>query len=265
MLAKLIKHEFRATGRIIVFLFVVLAILTPITSVYLKFSTSSLFGDDNFIVNMLTFICVMAYTCAMIAAVAATFIVLLNSFYKSCITTESYLTHTLPVKTSTLIISKAIVAFVWQTLSFIMVLASGLLFTKIVAGWSLSDIKWEKIQQLFDKANITPLTITLFILLLLTSMIVFFLKCYASFAIGHLINGHPFLGFFIAYIVIYIAINIISSVLIGTLSMFDFNPDNFDLGKYANIAFIGMIAYNVVQAAAFFFTTTTIFKKKLNI
>ena len=264
MLTKLIKHEFKATGRIIVFLFAVLAILTPATSLYLKFSTSSLFGEDNIIVDTLTFVSVLAYTCAMIAAIAATFFVLLNRFYKSCITTESYLTHTLPVKTSSLIISKTLVATVWQLLSIIMVLLSGLIFTKILAGWSFSDLHLDKFFTIMEKANITPLTIILFILLILTSLITFYLKFYASFAIGHLINGHPFLGFFIAYIAIYIILNIISSILVGTIALWDFAAD-FDFGKYVNLAFIGLILFNVVQSVVFFFTTTSIFKNKLNI
>ena len=267
MLGKLIKHEFESTGRLISLILISLIIITPITACYLKIRSTSMLGGDNILLNTFEVLCVIAYVCAMIAAAAATVIILLSRFYQSMVTKESYLTHTLPVKTSSLIISKTLVACVWQIVSIIVMILSIFTFAYIMNDWTLSDLDWDMICNIYSEIGLDSSNVIFFAILLLTSLVVNYLKCYLAFALGHLFNNHPFAGFVIAYIVISIISSIISSIL-SFGATFITNVDiinTTNVSALSNAFFIFTIGLNVLFGAICYIGTVLLFKKKLNI
>lgn len=79
MLTKLLKHEFRATARIMGPLYLVLL------AVALGFNFSArLMDSGNFVLNMLAALVVMAYVVAITAVFIVAFILMLQRFYKIC-------------------------------------------------------------------------------------------------------------------------------------------------------------------------------------
>ena len=92
MLTKLLKHEFRATARIMGPLYLVLL------AVALGFNFSArLMDSGNFVLNMLAALVVMAYVVAITAVFIVAFILMLQRFYKNLLGDEGYLMFTLPV------------------------------------------------------------------------------------------------------------------------------------------------------------------------
>lgn len=76
MLTKLLKHEFRATARIMGPLYLVLL------AVALGFNFSArLMDSGNFVLNMLAALVVMAYVVAITAVFIVAFILMLQRFY----------------------------------------------------------------------------------------------------------------------------------------------------------------------------------------
>ena len=86
MLTKLLKHEFRATARIMGPLYLVLL------AVALGFNFSArLMDSGNFVLNMLAALVVMAYVVAITAVFIVAFILMLQRFYKNLLGDEGYI------------------------------------------------------------------------------------------------------------------------------------------------------------------------------
>ena len=108
MLTKLLKHEFRATARIMGPLYLVLL------AVALGFNFSArLMDSGNCVLNMLAALVVMAYVVAITAVFIVAFILMLQRFYKNLLGDEGYIMFTLPASVHQHVWSKLIVSAVW--------------------------------------------------------------------------------------------------------------------------------------------------------
>ena len=216
MLGKLLKHEFRTTGRYIALLLIILIAVTPLTALYINFSVSD--TVENFTINgfnifkILRIIAILVYVASLISVTAATTVLLIYNLYKSMVTKQGYLTHMLPVPTSLTIISKTIVFFVWKAVSFIVALFSLLAFTYILDVWEFKDISYT-ISRIIHYVNVPKYIpcIILIVISMIFGSLQKILMYFASFAVGHRMNGHPFLGSVIAYIA--------GSSILGTISL----------------------------------------------
>lgn len=269
MLGKLFKHEFRTTGRYIVTLLVLLIVVTPLTALYLKFSTSDVidkFTINNFnIFKIFSVLSVLVYVAALVSAVTATTILLIYNIYKSMVTSQGYLTHTLPVPTSYIIISKGVVMFVWKVLSVIVAFISLMIFTYILGVWHFDDIA-AFIKELM-KLNLSDYMPSM---ILLAATLIFgtiqkILMYFASFAVGHRMNGHPFLGSVIAYIIGSFILSIISAIA-NTITNFAFiYTGSYGLTDTIDIMMIPAIIISIVSGVVFYIISVYMFKNKLNI
>ncbi len=268
MLGKLIKHEFKSTGRYILLIMALLAIITPVAALYIKFSSEGLFDSDLIIFDILMVLCVFLYIAAMIAVATATVIILLYRFYKSMVSAEGYLTHTLPVKTSSLIISKALVATVWTIASYALIFLSILVFTYILGVWDFNVLsEFSIVMDEMKAVGIGTSSIVIFIIMMLVSTIVGIITYYLAFAFGHRLNGHPILGSILAYMVISIIVQIISTIFIDLVAVM-INMENFtnnDIGAAFNSIMLIATAVSIVQGIVSYILSVYIFKNKLNI
>ena len=143
MLTKLLKHEFRATARIMGPLYLVLL------AVALGFNFSArLMDSGNFVLNMLAALVVMAYVVAITAVFIVAFILMLQRFYKNLLGDEGYLMHTLPVTESQLILSKLISSVVWMLCSSIVGIFS---FAVMLLALSLNSAALQQLPELWQK------------------------------------------------------------------------------------------------------------------
>lgn len=113
MLGKLIKHEFKATGRVIPFLYLGIAAMGLVGYIGLKLNSEAV-GVLSCAVMFLGSIGVYIATLALIAM----------QFYKSMFSNQGYLTMTLPVSTGKILFSKSLVAFLWILASAAVMIAS---------------------------------------------------------------------------------------------------------------------------------------------
>ncbi len=108
MLGKLIKNEFRQTSKSLI-------------AVYAAAGISILIMLLSYVTNV-TWIGVtgsFALVVIGVAAIAMTFIMVINNFARSLYGNQGYLSFTLPVKCSNLLFSKFIVSFVWIIVGYI--------------------------------------------------------------------------------------------------------------------------------------------------
>ena len=131
MLGKLIKHEFRATSRIMgPMLLIVLAL-----SVLVRFSITVLENAESSFLNILAVLFVLAFAVGIIAVNLMSIIIMIQRFYKNLLGDEGYLMFTLPANVHSIIWSKLIVSIVWF-------LATGLLMVLVVFVMAISVECW---------------------------------------------------------------------------------------------------------------------------
>lgn len=260
MLNKLLKHEFKATARLLLPLYLVLIVLTLLGKLVLYLDVFE--GVLNIIPATITF----AYVIAIIATVALTFIITIQRFYKNLMTDEGYLMFTLPVKAPALINSKLIVSLIWSVINIAAVIVSIII---IVSGTvPLSDIL-KSINGIFTGiteqfGSLNYLLIIEFIIMILIGIVFTILLIYLSLAIGQLFNTHKIIGSIAAYIGINFVIQIVTTI--GTIFIgFLFNDSIFNTSSVPKLVFPIFILYYLVLAVIFYIATNIIFSKKLNL
>ncbi|MGN0144259.1 MAG: ABC transporter permease [Clostridium sp.] len=268
MLVKLMKYEFKATGRILIPLYAALLGFALINRILFSGSLdetiSKTFGTLGSIAN---FISVFAYGCTMAAVFVVTFFVIVQRFYKNILGDEGYLMNTLPVKPSLNIINKILVSLIWTIVScFIAFLSILILFATIKNITEIISNILPAFREIYNNYGGFPYLILfeLFILGLIevTKSIT---MIYASMSIGHLFNKSKILWSFASFIALNIIANIINSIFMficPTLHLSVFiSPSQ---GAVA-VLFLIVILVNLIYFSLYFFITNYILKNKLNL
>lgn len=121
MFGKLVKHEFRATARIIPFVYLVTIFLALVHIVTGRLNLG--------VISRISFALMIAMC---FAQVGIAFVLVIWRYYKNMYSNEGYLTHTLPVHPSQLLWSKLLTGFVWSALSYLVGAA-------VIAGVIMAD------------------------------------------------------------------------------------------------------------------------------
>ena len=120
MLGKLIKHEIKNSARYVMAIYFAAAAVCAfmLLGMFAKVMWVTVVGS------------MLLYTVG-IAAVIMTLVSVIKNFYDSLYGRQGYLTFTLPVKCSSILISKVLVSFFWIILSFLLLV---LIFVLIFAN-----------------------------------------------------------------------------------------------------------------------------------
>ncbi|NLY47995.1 MAG: hypothetical protein GX059_03110 [Clostridiales bacterium] len=276
MLGKLIKHEFNATARIFLPLYLIMLLLSLINRV--MFSIDNLSKPLKTIRNF----SIAMYVLSILAAIVVTFVIMILRFYRNLLSDEGYLMFTLPVKPSQHIISKLIVSMIWNIGTLAVVALS------LLAMLGTRD-NLESLKEILDGllyglrlgfGDKYGLVIAEYAILLLVGTVMQILMIYASIAIGHLFTEHRVIGSFAAYIGINTIVQMISTIimLIWTnieLSMLNYSPYYSELNEWESSisileavpskVFPFSIIFTIILSVVYYIVTNYIFKKKLNL
>ncbi len=264
MLGKLIKHELKATARYFLPLFLIAIVLTPITRFTLWI------GNYPPILQFIPTVIVFIYVASLIVVASASILLIIYRFYRSMVTEEGYLMHTLPVSTESHIFSKLTVASIWTISSWLVIFLSicGMFFTQERFSTVTQKISyvWYQIQTTVNSSLLVLFIIEIVFLLLLgvfTAPLIY----YASIAIGQVISKNKILGSIIGYFIIQIVSQIIGVIIMVPLGFYgDRISDTANsLGFFANFFFPFTILFAVITQLILFGITDYIFKKKLNL
>ena len=269
MLRKLLKHEFRATGRIMGPLYLVLLA----TSVGMRVSLQLLNHTDSRLLRMLGGLLALAYVVAILGVCFAAFGLMIQRFYRSLLTDEGYLMFTLPVSVHQHIWSKLIVSAVWFFATGAAVIVSMLVMS--VDGTFLPALILE-IGYVFDAMtayyalNGTVIVLE-FAALCFLGCVAFALQFYAAMAVGYSRPNHK-----MAWSVAFFFLFQFAAQILGTtaLVVLDESPlhhllMNVDihitpmLGIHIGMGL--MIGCVVVYGAVFYAVTAYFLKRHLNL
>ena len=281
MLRKSIKHEFRATARVV--LPVYLAILS--LSVVAHFTLYVLNHGNHYstflrLVSGLTtglfFACVAASGIGVIALTVV-------RFYRSFLSDEGYLTMTLPVSTHKLISARLLASVVWYALTSVVIVAAVLIALLDSGSWGgfFSGIAnffksaWEVLQTLKADmiAGVIVCGIELFLCLILGAALTALL-IYAAMAIGHSLNRHKKLISVVLGFVFYHATQIAAvfcglSIIGGLFAKYERAYALDYLREQSMMPYILIIGVGLLLLAAacaiYYFLTHYFLTKKLNL
>ncbi len=275
MLRKLMKHEFRATGRVMLPLYLVLLV----TALGANVSTRGLLESDNGVLDLLGMLLVMAFSFALIGVCIMSMVVMVQRFYKNLLQDEGYVMMTLPVSVHQHIWSKLIVSAVWFAATVVMVLLACMVMA--FDAYAIQDL-FRGFGQLFRdiSQHLTAyytINGTAFFAELLA---VCFLGCcvvclefYAALAIGHGFPNHKMAWSVLWFFLLQFATQFLGGALIVLLD--ESWLHHLLMGWTDRIQFSGMgavhlmmgmlIAGELVYGAVFYFLTTWSLKKRLNL
>lgn len=265
MLGKLIKHELKATNRLLVPLYLALLGISIIN--HFLFPSAINGGFLGLFVGFL----IVAQVVLAIAILFTTIIFMIIRFYKNLLGDEGYLMFTLPVKAYQLIISKLIVTLFWLVISLVIILIS--LYVAFSASVNmniiLKEIKFafSELLTIFEGKQL--ILLTEFIIIVLLASIENILLIYVSIAIGQLFSKHKIIASFVAYAVIYHALQLIMLIIILVFGYATSGNIGLETIKYVNMVpqvfFPFTIITSLIGCIVFFTGTNYIFKRKLNL
>lgn len=264
MLRKLMKHEFRATGRVMGPLFGLLLI----AAIAARFSVGVLLESSARFLNLLGGLFVTAFAIAIAGVCVMSLVLMINRFRTNLLGDEGYIMFTLPASVHQQIWSKLIVSAVWFIATGLAVVAAGFILVAQQGFWLEIRRGFAEIFRHLTAYYAFNGTAFLFELLALifVGCCVLCLEFYAAMAIGHSFANHKVLYSVLSFLGLQFVMQLLSGgILVGT---------NYDLltvslpsdGVLAmHSVMLTVIASTAVFGAVYYVITTMFLKKRLNL
>ena len=266
MLGKLLKHEFRATTRVMLPLYLVLLAI----SLCGNFATRVMEHSSSQLLNLVGSLTIFAFFIGLIAVSLMSLYLMISRFHKNLLTDEGYLMFTLPVSVHGLIVSKIIVSTVWFILTGVVdVLAFLFLFFRVgyVQTFFLGLERLLKDMTSYYAVNLTTMGLELLVLSIL-SCAAFCLLVYASAALGHSFANHKILLSFAFFFGFTWVSQFISLGGILVLDGMDFNfylLEHLSPVAQIHIMLLGLILAELVYCVIFYIITAVTLQKRINL
>ena len=269
MLRKLLKHEFRATGRVMLPMYLILLV----TAVGSNLAGRGMLDGRSDVLNILGVIIVMAFGIAICGVLVMSFVLMIQRFYKNLLQDEGYLMFTLPVSVHQHIWSKLIVSVVWFAATILAIIAASLVVAYDVSFLRefFDVLRWffEGLQKLkiSETLNLTAY-LAEFAVLLFLSLAAFALQFYAALAAGHSRANHKMVWSVAWFFGFQFALQFLGSLLMITLdhlgvpNFLNHLSVHWTSAESAIHAGLLMAIGVVILYGAIFYAVTTFFLKK---
>ena len=258
MLNKLLKYEFKSTGRTFLPIYGALLITAFLTRLFVfnkDFSNSFFLGIFQVVISSL-------FGFLLMAVFILTLVVSLQRFYKNLLGEEGYLSMTLPVRPWQHILCKSLTSLVWYIFSSI---AAILAFVILAYEKGMLGDFFKAIVTLIRRGSLNAQILTAcgeFFLFAALGILAFTMMLYASMALGQLSANKRLLTSFGAFLALNFLVQILMGVL-GNLAVQWVFPMS---SRWAlNVALLLSIVVELFFLAGFFAITNHILSRKLNL
>lgn len=276
MLGKLFKHEWKSISRLLLIVHGFILIFALFSRIFLEINGGidvAISNNGNNFVSLVAALIIFFIVLFIFCAAMLTYIYIGYRFYKNVFTDQGYLTNTLPVTPRQIIFSKGLTGLLWIIIDVIVLSGSlAILFTDtdLLAGLT------EAFGNMSVSFSDIPAFFWLLLFMLLLSPFLMIVHLYFCVSVGSLIPNHKVLGAVGTYIISYIIMQIISTVVLSvsgfvfaTGSMSTTGMTNAEATTYVtgmlNPIFIISIIFELICLVLFFFVTKYIMTKKLNL
>lgn len=273
MLGKLLKHEFRATGRTMLPMLAVLTALVLLANLSVRLLDAQIGAFLSILFGLIIILTVIAVIVAEIMPV----VMLVSRFYRNLLSNEGYLMHTLPANVHALVWSKLIVSTVWLLGTNLVIFLLGGLSVVHLGRLNIGEIlqslpSWTQIMDGLAQfgirgGDVTLLLVEMAVTVVLAQLAVC-LHFYAAMALGHMFTAHKGLW----SVVIFVALSYLFSALTSALGVAQapyletLEFESFRQSLQVVQAVLGEgIGVTLIQGAVFYIATVLGLKKGLNL
>ena len=273
MLGKLLKYEFRATGRSMLPVLGVLTLLVLLANISVRLLDRQAGAFLTILLIMVIFLTVIA----VIVSELLPIIVMIQRFHKNLLSSEGYLMHTLPVSVHSLVWSKLIVSLVWMLLTNVIIFLLGGLSVMHLTNMNLGAFlegfpSVEEIREFLSSVGLSMGDLYLFlgemVVAVVLSGIVTCLQFYAAMSLGFSFTNHKGLMSVLCFVGILIVLNVLTNFLgmREVENLTEVTVDSFRGGMQVAQGTVGKaILYTVFQGALLYLATVLGLKKGLNL
>ena len=258
MLNKLLKYEFKSTGRTFLPIYGALLITSFLTRLFVFNKDFS----NSFFLSLFQVVISSLFGFLLMAVCILTLVVSLQRFYKNLLGEEGYLSMTLPVKPWQHICCKSLTSLVWYIFSSI---AAILAFVILAYEKGMLGDFFKAIVTLIRRGSLNAQILTAcgeFFLFAALGILAFTMMLYASMALGQLNANKRLLTSFGAFLALNFLVQILMGVL-GNLAVQWVFPMS---SRWAlNVALLLSIVVELFFLAGFFAITNYILSRKLNL
>ena len=214
MLSKLLKYEFKATGRIYGGLYLAILAAAALLGAFFRFP--ALVSDFPIVVVTTVYLML----CVAIAVITA--LTIIQRFTRNLLGREGYLMHTLPVTPAQLILSKLISSMVWLLCSILVIaLSLGVFFlcgmlnvNGIFSDWAGAVRDFRQLADILQRVlNVSGFMLLLTAIEWLATLVCSILCLYTACMIGHQFKQH----FALVGIAAFVILNIVQNRLVALL------------------------------------------------
>lgn len=258
MLNKLLKYEFKSTGRTFLPIYGALLITSFLTRLFVFNKDFS----NSFFLSLFQVVISSLFGFLLMAVFILTLVVSLQRFYKNLLGEEGYLSMTLPVKPWQHICCKSLTSLVWYIFSSI---AAILAFVILAYEKGMLGDFFKAIVTLIRRGSLNAQILTAcgeFFLFAALGILAFTMMLYASMALGQLNANKRLLTSFGAFL----ALNFLVQILLGVLGNLAVQWVFPMSSRWAlNVALLLSIVVELFFLAGFFAITNYILSRKLNL
>lgn len=219
------------------------------------------------------------YILSAFALYLVTFIYMCFCFYKTMYSNQGYLTHTLPVKTSTIFHTKLFVSFVWMLCSSLLFLISIVIF---VIGATQGEIfeelaiyNWTTFEEEFVALmgmSLGSFLVRFFVVLVL-SCLSSLLWIFTCLSIGQLFQQHKIAAAVITGVILYVINQIADFILLSVSNylqiaepdMISYNEINFTFGDTMLSMMNNSMLYSILLIIIYYIVCRVILQKHINL
>ena len=276
MLGKLIKHEFRATARIMLPVMGALLALALLANLSLRGLTGD--ANDITVLRILFVLIVIFFGIGVVATAVMAVVIMVSRFYRNLLKDEGYLMFTLPVSVHELVWSKLLVSLVWFLATGLLIFLVMSLTALNLANTNLEMIieqfpSWAEIRRFLDEAGIRGQVLTLIFqigLAILLTSIVGCLHFYAAMALGHMFTKNKILLSIVFFVGFSFAFNMMEMAY-GAVGFGLFDSGLMEMTEYTDgLRFVSTITWHgiilsAIQGAVLYLATVLGLKRGLNL
>ncbi len=275
MLGKLIKHEFKASGRTMLpFILVCLGL-----SVLAGLSTRAMDSQQDYGWFTVIFgIVIFLFVVGIIAVLVMALVVCIERFRKNLLGDEGYLMFTLPVSVDTHIFAKLIVSAVWFVVTWLVcMLAVALMLMcnvdKIEVNWADFSFAmgqlWKELVD-FGVLHIVGYFLEILALCFVTCCVTC-LQFYCAMAIGYSFSNHKVFLSVVFFFVISVVLSVIQPMWvylldsIDSIHVLDAPLSGLSNAGSVHVGMLMLLVYLLIHAVVLYIPTRLMLKHRLNL
>ncbi|MBQ8619796.1 MAG: hypothetical protein IJ418_20120 [Clostridia bacterium] len=274
MLKKLMKHELRATGRVMG----PMLLLTLIAAVGGNIATHGLLEANHGMLNFLGMVLLAGFVLTLAAVIIVSFVLMIQRFYKNLLRDEGYLMMTLPVTVHEHVLSKLLVSLIWMaaTAAAVILAMLILLYEQEVVHLIAEGFAQLQLELRFGGVRVAEYMMDFaacgmeLVLMMIVAAACTCLQLYAAMAAGHSFTHHKGLLSVAACFVFSIAWNIIQNAMSYPLNLMDVEGfrmwmQNLLPTTQMHVMLLGVTGLLLIPCALWYVITIYFLKHRLNI